>query len=143
MSLYDDAWSGRLPNATPAEIWWREFIMAWVHIADRVRSGSQPRRSGALSTEQLYALFAAHCECRPLDVDRAEHEHSHDCDSGVLEHIQAALNAADADEQGTAMLLCVGHWQHDMASGIYGPLLRSALERPPMTIQAWNAREDA
>jgi len=93
-----------------------------------------------LTEAQLMALFAAHCECRPLDIDRAEHEHSHDCDTGVLDEIQTALNASDPEEQGAAMFQCVGHWQFDHGSDIYRPLLLAALDRPPMTIQEFNRK---
>ncbi len=93
-----------------------------------------------LTEKQLYALFAAHCECRPLDVDKAEHEHSHDCDTGVLDDIQTALNATDSEEQDSAMYCCARHLEHDMDSLIYGPLLREAIDRPPMTIQEFNRR---
>ena len=93
-----------------------------------------------LTERQLVALFAAHCECRPLDIDRAEHEHSHDCDTGVLDDIQTALNATDPEEQGAAMFQCSTHWQSDHDSSVYRPLLLAALERPPMTIQEFNRR---
>ena len=91
-----------------------------------------------LTEPQLMALFAAHCECRPLDIDRAEREHSHDCDTGILDDIQTASNATDAEEQGAAMFRCAEQWAASSASAIYSARLVEALEHPPMTIQEWN-----
>lgn len=81
---------------------------------------------------QLEALFAAHCECRPLDLDRAEHEHSHDCDTGILDDIQTALNATDSEEQSAARFRCAETFESDWASQIYAPLLARAIaDRDP------------
>ena len=43
-----------------------------------------------VTNDHLIALFAAHCECRPLDMWRAEYEHSHDCDTEILDDIKKA-----------------------------------------------------
>lgn len=42
-----------------------------------------------ITDEQILALFAKHCECRPIDVDRTSH--SHDCDDDVAEVCRVAL----------------------------------------------------
>jgi hypothetical protein len=42
-----------------------------------------------ITDKQIRELFARHCKCRPLDVDRASH--SHDCDTGITETCLAAL----------------------------------------------------
>jgi hypothetical protein len=52
--------------------------------------------AATITDEQLRALFARHCECRPLDLNRTEDDHAaiHDCDTGVLADIQCALSDA-------------------------------------------------
>ncbi len=94
----------------------------------------------AITDRQLEALFAAHCECRPLDIDRTADEHSHDCDTKILDDIQAAFkfNAADDQEQHAARFRCAAQWNDSLASAIYATRLAAALEHPPMTIQEWN-----
>ena len=42
-----------------------------------------------ITDDQIRALFANHCECRPLDVDRSSH--SHDCDDDIVEDCRVAL----------------------------------------------------
>lgn len=46
-----------------------------------------------VTEDELRALFARHCECRPLDLMRTEDDHAaiHDCDMGILADIQCAL----------------------------------------------------
>jgi hypothetical protein len=53
-----------------------------------------------ITDEQLRELFAKHCECRPLDLDRAEDDHAaiHDCDTGILHDIQIALGIIQSHE---------------------------------------------
>ena len=48
---------------------------------------------GGITDDQLRDLFARHCQCRPLDLNRDEDDHSavHDCDTGILRDIQVAL----------------------------------------------------
>lgn len=89
-----------------------------------------PDGDNPITDAHLRALFLAHCECRPLDVDRAEDEHLHDCDTGILDHIQTAMNALDADEQCAAVCLCEAHWNTDLRHAVYAPRLS----------YAWNAR---
>lgn len=59
-----------------------------------------------ITSKHLFALFGDHCECRPFDIDRAAHEHSHDCDTDILETIQCAMFATDAEEQYGARFIC-------------------------------------
>jgi hypothetical protein len=59
-----------------------------------------------ITHRQLVALFGDHCECRPFDIDRASHDHSHDCDTDILETIQCALFAADVEERYGARFQC-------------------------------------
>jgi hypothetical protein len=42
-----------------------------------------------LTADVLAGYFGEHCECRPLDVDRASH--SHDCDDASCEDVRVAL----------------------------------------------------
>ncbi len=84
-----------------------------------------------VTDDHLRALFAAHCECRPLDLDRAEDEHSHDCDTAVLDDVQTALNATDGDEQCGARFRCAERWNADMVSDVYAPRIRAALAHEP------------
>jgi hypothetical protein len=46
-----------------------------------------------ITDDQLRDLFARHCECRPLDLARAEDDHAaiHDCDTAILHDVQVAL----------------------------------------------------
>ena len=53
-----------------------------------------PALTAATITDQdLRDLFARHCECRPLDLERGEGDHAaiHDCDTGILSDVQYAL----------------------------------------------------
>lgn len=54
------------------------------------------RAAGSVTDSQLRDLFAAHCECRPLDLWRTESEHSHDCDTAILRDVQLALGIVTA-----------------------------------------------
>jgi hypothetical protein len=42
-----------------------------------------------LTAEMIAGYFGEHCECRPLDIDRASH--SHDCDDDPCEDARVAL----------------------------------------------------
>lgn len=42
-----------------------------------------------LTAEMIAGYFGAHCECRPLDVERMRH--SHDCDDDPCEDARVAL----------------------------------------------------
>jgi len=42
-----------------------------------------------LTTELLAGYFGKHCECRPLNIERASH--SHDCDDDPCEDARVAL----------------------------------------------------
>lgn len=55
-----------------------------------------------VTDHQLRALFAKHCECRPLDLTRAEDDHAaiHDCDTGILHDVQIALGIVRFDDIG-------------------------------------------
>lgn len=48
--------------------------------------------ASTITDEQILKLFAAHCECRPLDIERVSH--SHDCDAGIAELCRTALGGA-------------------------------------------------
>lgn len=53
-----------------------------------------PELTAATITDQdLRDLFARHCECRPLDLERGEGDHAaiHDCDTAILSDVQYAL----------------------------------------------------
>lgn len=82
--------------------------------------------SETLTDAHLTALFAAHCECRPLDIDRTEDEHSHDCDTSILDDIQTAIHAVDGDEQCAARFRCAERWNADLISDVYAPRLAAA-----------------
>jgi hypothetical protein len=45
--------------------------------------------ANTITDAQIRELFAAHCECRPLDADRTSH--SHDCDDDITEDCRVAL----------------------------------------------------
>ena len=53
----------------------------------------------SIPKDKLRALFANHCECRPLDFMRASDDHAaiHDCDTGILLDIQIALGLRTFD----------------------------------------------
>jgi hypothetical protein len=82
--------------------------------------------SETITDEQLTALFTAHCECRPLDIDRTDDEHSHDCDTGILDDVQTALNATDCEERYSARFRCAQQWNRNLTSKIYAPMLAAA-----------------
>jgi hypothetical protein len=52
-----------------------------------------PLTAVTITDQDLRDLFARHCECRPLDLERGEGAHAaiHDCDTGILSDIQYAL----------------------------------------------------
>lgn len=97
-----------------------------------------PRTNETLTDDDLRALFAAHCECRPLDLSRADDDHSHDCDTAILRDAQRAMGFVGTPEQHLAgiragddaekaRIRCVEHWNRDVDSEIYAPRLASAL----------------
>lgn len=49
--------------------------------------------AATITNDQLRALFARHCACRPLDLHCGKDDHAaiHDCDTGILADIQIAL----------------------------------------------------
>lgn len=62
-----------------------------------------PALTAATITDQdLRDLFARHCECRPLDLERGEGDHAaiHDCDTEILSAIQIALGLRLFDDIG-------------------------------------------
>ena len=52
-----------------------------------------PLTATTITDQDLRDLFARHCECRPLDLERGEGDHAaiHDCDTGILSDVQHAL----------------------------------------------------
>ena len=52
-----------------------------------------PLTAATITDQDLRALFARHCECRPLDLECGEGDHAaiHDCDTGILADVQVAL----------------------------------------------------
>lgn len=54
------------------------------------------------SDVDLCALFARHCECRPIDLHRREDDHAaiHDCDTAILYDVQIALGIVRYDDIG-------------------------------------------
>lgn len=59
-----------------------------------------------ITDEQIRELFAASCECRPLNICRSAH--SHDCDHDTCEDCRVALGGT-ADSQA-ARARCAGAW---------------------------------
>lgn len=45
-----------------------------------------------ITDQQILVLFAQHCECKPLDIERASH--SHDCDTEITEDCRTALGGS-------------------------------------------------
>ncbi len=45
-----------------------------------------------ITDERIGELFATHCECRPIDIERASH--SHDCDTAITEVCRTALGGS-------------------------------------------------
>ena len=52
-----------------------------------------PLTAATITDQDLRDLYARHCECRPLDLERSEGDHAaiHDCDTGILSDVQYAL----------------------------------------------------
>ena len=52
-----------------------------------------PLTAATITDQDLRDLFARHCECRPLDLERTKGDHAaiHDCDTGILSDVQYAL----------------------------------------------------
>jgi hypothetical protein len=61
-----------------------------------------PLTCSTVTVQQLRDLFARHCECRPLDLERGEGDHSHDCDTEILHDVQIALGFILFDDIGRA-----------------------------------------
>lgn len=63
--------------------------------------------------EQLRELFARHCECRPLDLTRSEHDHAaiHDCDTAILHDVQVAMGIVQESDvaRDRARARCAEH----------------------------------
>jgi hypothetical protein len=68
-----------------------------------------------LTSDQLRQLFAKHCECRPLDLERTADDHAaiHDCDTGILDEIQVAMSSGIAEEAADAMARCVTRYRKE------------------------------
>ena len=62
----------------------------------------------AVTDDQLRDLFARHCECRPLALERTEDDHAacHDCDTAILDDIQTALFSGCCEEAEVARHRC-------------------------------------
>ena len=54
--------------------------------------------ANTITDDQIRELFAAHCECRPLNVDRTSH--SHDCDDDIAEDCRVALGGYPTGQIG-------------------------------------------
>ena len=61
-----------------------------------------PLTADTITDRDLRDLFARHCECRPLDLERGERDHAaiHDCDTGILHDVQIALGFIRFDDIG-------------------------------------------
>lgn len=61
-----------------------------------------PLTAATITDQDLRDLFARHCECRPLDLERGEGDHAaiHDCDTEILSAIQIALGIRLFDDIG-------------------------------------------
>lgn len=59
----------------------------------------------ATVVDQLRRLFARHCECRPLDVERDSH--SHDCDTDITDACREAIAAFNRNPAARAAPLVV------------------------------------
>jgi len=59
-------------------------------------------RSELITDDQLRALFARHCQCRPIDLARSEDDHAaiHDCDTAILHDVQIALGIVQYGDIG-------------------------------------------
>ena len=53
----------------------------------------EPLTATTITDQDLRDLFARHCKCRPLDLERGEGDHAaiHDCDTEILSDVQYAL----------------------------------------------------
>jgi hypothetical protein len=61
-----------------------------------------PLTATTITDQELRDLFARHCECRPLDLERCDGDHAaiHDCDTGILTDVQIALGIVRFDDIG-------------------------------------------
>lgn len=61
-----------------------------------------PLTAATITDQDLRDLFARHCECRPLDLERGDGDHAaiHDCDTGILSDVQYALGIVLFDDIG-------------------------------------------
>lgn len=75
--------------------------------AEIEKFGALGRPFDGLTLEQITALFAKHCECRPIDLNRKSDEHAaiHDCDTAILADVQAAL-FGDGEKRRLARMRC-------------------------------------
>ena len=75
-----------------------------------------------VTNSQLRALFARHCECRPLDLTRTADDHAaiHDCDTAILHDVQIALGFIKFDDIGRVQAIhearkrCAYHINEDI-----------------------------
>jgi len=80
----------------------------------------QPR--AVVDDDELRDLFAQHCACRPLQLDRSSDDHAacHDCDTAILHDVQIALGIvllSDAQAWQDARARCVARI-HDSRSHV-------------------------
>jgi hypothetical protein len=63
--------------------------------AEVVHWDPEPLTADTITDTDLRALFARHCECRPLNLSRESGDHAaiHDCDTAILHDVQIALGA--------------------------------------------------
>lgn len=74
-----------------------------------------------LTEADLHELFSRHCECRPLDLNRAEGDHAylHDCDLSICELVQTVQHSIDQEERDVATRAAVQRLAQDRRMG-YG-----------------------
>jgi len=72
-----------------------------------------PLTAATITEQDLRDLFARHCECRPLDLERSEGDHAaiHDCDTGILSDIQYALGSGFCVVHGIVLFDDIGRVQ--------------------------------
>jgi hypothetical protein len=65
-----------------------------------IRWDPLPLTADTISDVDLCALFARHCECRPLDLKRNDHAAIRGCDTAILFDVQIALGIVLFDDIG-------------------------------------------
>lgn len=65
------------------------------------------------SRQDLRDLYAKHCVCRPLDVQRPDEEHDPICDLGILADIRAALFGESVEIRFAAVKRCDRYQRDD------------------------------